>query len=196
MDDLTARAVAIGLQAGDVESWRTMYDAFAPAVWRMVTRWLGPSSSEVADVVQETFLAAARSARNFDPHKGTLFWWLSGIARHQMALHCRRTARRREVVNEFPDVELDARPTAWAANPLELAVLSEQASVVREVLLELPDEYALLLSAKYFDDISVEQLAADTRSSETAVRSKLARARQAFRGVLERRVRLRIASER
>ena len=80
------------------------------------------------------------------------------------------------------------------ANPLEAAALSEQASVVREVLLDLPDEYALLLSAKYFDDISVEQLAADTRSSEVAVRSKLARARQAFRGVFERRVRTSQAS--
>ena len=190
MDDRTAQAVAKGLQAGEVESWREMYDAFAPAIWRMVTRWLSPSSAEVADVVQETFLAAARSARNFDSSKGTLWWWLCGIARHQMALHCRRTARRREIVGELPDIELDDPPTAWDANPLEAAALSEQASVVREVLLDLPDEYALLLSAKYFDDISVEQLAADTRSSEVAVRSKLARARQAFRGVFERRVRL------
>ncbi|MCX7419048.1 MAG: sigma-70 family RNA polymerase sigma factor [Planctomycetia bacterium] len=188
MDDLTAQVVAKGLQAGDVESWREMYDAFAPAVWRMVTRWLGPSSGEVADVVQETFLAAARSARNFDSAKGTLWWWLCGIARHQMALHCRRTTRRREIVGELPDIELDDPPTAWNTNPLEVAALSEQASVVREVLLDLPDEYALLLSAKYFDEISVEQLAADTRSSEVAVRSKLARARQAFRGVFERRM--------
>ena len=186
MDDRTAHAVAKGLQAGDVESWRAMYDAFAPAVWRMVTRWLGPSSSEVADVVQETFLAAARSAKNFDPNKGTLWWWICGIARHQTALHCRRTARRREIVSEFPDCELDDSTPSWDVNPLDLAALSEQASVVREVLLELPDEYALLLSAKYFDEISVEQLAGDTRSSEVAVRSKLARARQAFRTVFER----------
>ena len=186
MDDRTACAVAKGLQAGDVESWRMMYDAFAPAVWRMVTRWLGPTSAEVADVVQETFLAAARSVRNFDPNKGTLWWWLCGIARHQTALHCRRSSRRREIVNEFSDAERDDPPTS-DVNPFDRAALSEQAAVVRAVLLELPDEYALLLSAKYFDEISVEQLAADTRSSETAVRSKLARARQAFRVVFERR---------
>lgn len=195
MDELTAQVVAKGLQAGDVESWRKVYDAFAPAVWRMVSRWLGPSSADVADVVQETFLAAARSARNFDSAKGTLWWWLCGIARNQMSLHCRRTARRREIVNELPDIELDDPPTAWDVNPLNLAALSEQASVVREVLLELPDDYALLLSAKYFDDVSIEQLATDTRSSEVAVRSKLARARLAFRGVFERRVRLGAACE-
>lgn len=196
MDDRTARAVAKGLQAGDVESWRMMYDAFAPPVWRMVTRWLGPTSAEVADVVQETFLAASRSARNFDPNKGTLWWWLCGIARHQTALHCRRTARRREVVSELPDIELDDPSTSWDANPLDMAALSEQASIVREALLELPDEYALLLSAKYFDEVSVELLAADTRSSETAVRSKLARARQAFRAVIERRAPVRSGSTR
>jgi RNA polymerase sigma-70 factor (ECF subfamily) len=100
-------------------------------------------------------------------------------------LHCRRTARRREVVGELLDSEGDDSTPSWDANPLDLAALSEQASVVRAVLLELPDEYALLLSAKYFDEVSVEQLASDTRSSEVAVRSKLARARRAFRTVFE-----------
>src|SRR5207248_116660 len=70
-----------------------LYDAFAERVWRGVARLLGPNSADVADVVQETMLAAARSARTFDDGKGSLWVWLWGIARMQVALHYRKQQR-------------------------------------------------------------------------------------------------------
>jgi RNA polymerase sigma-70 factor (ECF subfamily) len=103
-------------------------------------------------------------------------------------LHGRRTARRRQVIGEFDSLDDPELAAPFEADPCELLLVAEQAELVRAVLLELPDEYALLLSAKYFDDVSVEQLAAESRSSEVAVRSKLARARRAFRIVLESHV--------
>ncbi len=181
MDDRAARAIAEGLRAGDSSAWRELYDSFAVPTWRLVARWLGANSADVADVVQETFLAAARSAQNFDPDKGSLWWWLCGIARNQAALHGRRTARRRQVIGEIESLDDPEFAAPFEGDPCAMLLVAEQAEIVRAVLLELPDEYALLLSAKYFDDVSVEELAAATRSSEVAVRSKLARARGAFR---------------
>ena len=52
-------------------AWHQLYDAYAEAVWRCVARRVGPHAAEVADIVQETFLAAARSARTFDPAQGS-----------------------------------------------------------------------------------------------------------------------------
>src|SRR5262245_65458791 len=78
------------LVGGSADGWRMLYDAFAEAVWRCVARRVGPHTAEVADIVQETFLAAARAARSYDPARGSLWVWLSGIARRQTALHFRR----------------------------------------------------------------------------------------------------------
>src|SRR6516165_9585156 len=93
MDVHQERAIAQGLRDGKPEAWRALYDAYAERVWRCVARLLGPESADVADVVQETFLAAARSARTFDAARGTLWLWLWGIARNQVAVHCRKEKR-------------------------------------------------------------------------------------------------------
>jgi RNA polymerase sigma-70 factor (ECF subfamily) len=55
--------------------------------------------------------------------------------------------------------------------------------MVRGVLTELTIDYETVLTAKYLDGASVEQIAATQQCSAAAVRSRLARARQAFRQV-------------
>src|SRR6185295_15887498 len=97
MDEQQERTIAQGLRDGKSEAWREFYDAFAQRVWNHAARVLGPRSADVADVVQETFLAAARSARGFDESKGTLWSWLWGIAHNHVALHLRKQQRREQV---------------------------------------------------------------------------------------------------
>src|SRR3954452_14671579 len=93
LDDHHELRIAQGLREGKADAWQALYDAYAERVWRGVARLLGPRSADVADVVQETMLAAARSARTFDPAKGALWPWLWGIARLQVALHYRKQER-------------------------------------------------------------------------------------------------------
>jgi len=184
MDEHHEREVALGLREGRPDAWRALYDAFAERVWRAVARRLGPNAADVADVVQDTFLAAARSARTYDPERGPLWAWLWGIARVHVALHYRKVERREQVYL------IRARRNACESNgqpgdPLEAA---ELALLVRATLVDLPADYEVLLSAKYFDGDSVDAIAARERSTPVAVRSKLARARQAFREAFEKPV--------
>ena len=60
---------------------------------------------------------------------------------------------------------------------------AELAAMVRAVLTELPIDYETVLTAKYLDGASVEQIAGVQQCTVTAVRSRLARAREAFRKV-------------
>jgi RNA polymerase sigma-70 factor (ECF subfamily) len=189
------------LRVGSAEAWHELYDAFAEAVWRCVARRVGPHAAEVADIVQETFLAAARSARSFDPARGSLWSWLSGIARRQAALHFRRKQTRPEgygdgaVGNAFrgvPGTADHGRLLDWldghAAEPADFLAAAETAAAVRQVLDELPVDYETLLVGKYMDGLSLEELAEDDDSTASAISSKLARARRAFREAFERLV--------
>ncbi len=176
MDDAQQREVAAGLQRGKPEAWRMLYDEYSRGVWRWVARLMGPQSADVADVVQETFLAAAGSARRFDPSRGSLWLWLCGIARNQVALSFRKRKRR------APSAEVgDCVPDAGEPPPDEVLAAGELASSVRGVLRELPADYGTLLTAKYCDGATANQIAAKQQCSAAAVRSKLARARRAFR---------------
>src|SRR5438270_2532341 len=93
MDELQEQAVAQGLRAGKADAWRALYDAYAERVWRSVARLMGPGAADVADVVQETFMAAARAAPGYDAARGPLWLWLWGIARRHVALHYRKQQR-------------------------------------------------------------------------------------------------------
>ncbi len=180
MDEHLAREVARGLRAGRPDAWRALYDAFAERVWCGVARLLGPSSADVADVVQETMIAAARSARGFDEASGTLWNWLWGIARHKVALHFRKQNR-----HDLLKLAANGRLARWLDGiedaPTDLLETAELTFLVRLALSELSDEYESLLTAKYLDGVAVECIAAREQSTESAVRSKLARAREAFR---------------
>ena len=188
MDSQQERAVAQGLRDGKPEAWRALYDAYAERVWRCAARLIGGNAADVADVVQETFLAAARSATTYDASRGTLWVWLWGIARRHVALHFRKQQRHDRL--RQAEAWLAARNGELLGNredaPPELLEAAELATLVRVTLTELPADYELLLTAKYLDGESVDSIATQEQSTSQAVRSKLARARQAFRAAFEK----------
>jgi RNA polymerase sigma-70 factor (ECF subfamily) len=194
MDQRREREIAQGLRAGKAEAWQALYDAYSAQVWRSVARLVG-NAADAADVVQETFLAAARSARSFDPARGTLWMWLCGVARRHVALHFRKEAqwrRLREATLRLAtagDSAFDWLETRELPAD-EVLASAELALVVRAALAELPDDYQGLLAAKYLDGASVEEIVAqhspEGPTTVEAVRSKLARARRAFKEVFAR----------
>ena len=191
MGDYIDTEMAKGLRQGNRDAWLKLYDRYAEKLWRNVARLMGDDQASVADIVQETFLAVARSAGNFDPRRGCLWVWLWTIAKRQVALHYRKRQ---------PDAALTQARRWWTSlngqkdnwlqgtdkAPTEVLESRELAELVRYTLEKLPAEYQVLLMAKYMDGIAIEELANQVNSSPVAVRSKLARARKAFRRVFKR----------
>jgi RNA polymerase sigma-70 factor, ECF subfamily len=175
-------AVAEGLRGGRVEAWAALYDAHSEDVWRYAARLLGGDRDSVADVVQETFLAAARSARGFDLDRGTLRSWLLGIVHTQTLQHFRRRGRS----GRDRDALSRERLGNESADPAAEMVRREQADQVRNMLAEMPADYAWLLVAKYVDDQPIAEMSAELALGAEAVRSKLARARRLFRTAMSR----------
>ena len=187
LDEPDQRAVIRGLRDGHRDAWTALYDGYSTDVWRYVARLIGSSTVDVADVVQDTFLAAARSARQFDADKGTLWSWLTGIAHHQTSIYWKQIHRRSRLfelvqsgVGELRRSVGDSDDTSDIWNRREMADL------VRATLATLSSDYATMLTAKYLDEQSLEEIAAQHGGSVDAVKSKLARARREFRARFER----------
>ncbi len=161
-----------------------LYDAYAHRVWENVARLVGDASA-VPDIVQDTFLAAAQSARDYDPQRGSLWVWLWGIARRQMALHFRKQSRSLGLERLrcwWQSLESSKRTMLTNLEaPVNLLACHELGEMVRLCLTRLDAEYQLLLMAKYLDEHSVDRIAQQLACTPVAVRSKLARARKAFR---------------
>ncbi|HNS23104.1 MAG TPA: sigma-70 family RNA polymerase sigma factor, partial [Sedimentisphaerales bacterium] len=226
MDRPTETEIAAGLRQGDREAWLALYDLYADKVWRNVARLVGSDPASVADIVQETFLAAAHSAGNFNPRRGSLWVWLWTIGKRQVALHYRKCEQRSALVQaQMWWMSLDGQKDQWLQGdekpPSEVLESRELAELVRSAIEELLAEYqvlprqryigphllkrtiptcvsrrktliraessaVVLLTAKYIDGAAIGQIADQAKGSRMAVRSKLARARKAFREAFAR----------
>jgi len=191
MDTDTEREIAKGLQRGERQAWQKLYQAYAEPVWRNISRLVGSDSSIVADIVQETFIAAAHSAKDFDLHRGSLWIWLWTIAKRQVALYYRKqkpSTGLKQARNWW--AALDGEKFDWidakADIPPDILQSQELATLVRAAVRELPGDYQAMLLAKYVDDHPVKKIAGQMNCSESAVRSKLARARKAFRKIFKK----------
>ena len=191
MGEQTDTEIANGLQQGSRDAWLKLYDLYAEKLWQNAARLLGDDPASVADIVQETFLIAARSAGSFNPRRGCLWVWLWTIAKRQVALHYRKGRQRLAIAQARQWwTSLNGQKDDWLQGtekpPTEALESRELAELVRYTLAELPAEYQVLLMAKYVDGAPIEEVASQVDSSPVAVRSKLARARKAFRRVFKR----------
>jgi len=178
--------IAEGLQQGNRDAWLSLYELYAEKLWCNVARLMAHDPASVADVVQETLLSAARSAKNFNPRRGSLWTWLWTIAKRQVALHYRKRTSKAIIARaqqwwSLLDGQTSDWIGGWEKPPAEVLESAELATLVRFTLTELSAEYQTLLMAKYVDGLTIEDIARETNGSSVAVRSKLARARKAFR---------------
>lgn len=193
----TERDVIRGLQQGDLDAWDALCRQYSGRVWAYLSRLIGSDAAAVADVFQETMLAVAKSGRRLQD-ESHLWGWLAGIAHRQAALHWRRVYRDRQRNKVAGQSELvaagdrsaaDQRAAADPAEPVargdeqpsQQAERKETIHVVRYVLAQLRSEYAVVLVAKYMEEMSVHQIVESIGGSVESVRSRLARARKEFR---------------
>ena len=180
------RDVGWRLRDGDRTAWAALFEHYKVAVWHLAGRLVGNNPTVIADVVQDVFLAAATAARRFDPELGTLWGWLTGITHRQAANFWRKEERACRWKTLVESGQIDV-PLLFESDDQFLLETERQevADLVRRVLAELSSDYAVLLTSKYLDDRSLEDLAAEFGSSIEATKSKLARARREFRAAFE-----------
>ena len=168
-----AEAVFVRAAAGgDRMAWRQLLEGNAERVARYV-RWRCAGIPDLtADVIQQSWLEAARSLKRFDPALGSFSDWVGGVVRRVILAELRKWRRYRH----------RHRSLAGLPEPVQSAMEpSGDAETVVRVLAELPEEYEAVLRAKYLDGCSVREIAGATGLGEKAVESRLTRARDAFR---------------
>jgi RNA polymerase sigma-70 factor (ECF subfamily) len=167
-DSWRERALRDAAVAGDPAAWRALYDSAYDRLAGYV-RWRTAGLTDLADdVIQETWLTAARRIRVFDPASGSFTAWVAGIAANVVRNQVR--ARRRR-----PESLTGDEPARVSSDP------REQAERVAAALAALPERSERVLRAKYLDGQPVDAIARAWGETRKAVESLLSRARQAFR---------------
>jgi RNA polymerase sigma-70 factor, ECF subfamily len=155
--------------AGDERAWQVLYDESFTGLFRYVCWRCGGLRDRAEELVQETWLTAVRRVRHFDPERAGFATWLRGIASNVIRNHLRslRVAQRHR--------PLDGSEPAPAQDNCDTA---ERIALALAALVE---RHEAVLRAKYLEQRSVADIAAEWQESPKAIESLLTRARETFR---------------
>lgn len=161
------RAVVDAVLAGDRDAYRVLVEREAGPV-RALCMAVLRDSDEADDVAQEAFVHAYRALAGYRGD-GSFGAWIGRIAAR---LAVARAAQRRRAATTAidPDAFVDER-----ANPERSALRSEHDEAVRRAIAQLPAEQREVVARRYFEDMSVEQIATLIGVPTGTVKSRLHR---------------------
>jgi len=121
--------------------------------------------------------------RKFAPQQGAFLGWLQGISSNVLRNHLRKHAKNTKLQQQ-------AAGQAGMNNHSDtFRSINNNQEHIATVLDAISDRHEAVLRAKYFDGLTVEQIAAGWETTPKAVESLLTRARQSFRELYENIVR-------
>lgn len=167
--------------AGDRAAFGQLVRAYERPIYNLTYRMLG-DPQEAEDAAQETFIRAYTRLSTYQRERKFVNWLLS-IASHYCIDRLRRRAR-------APQLSLDdPLPPQWlsseADRPDQVVNQKIQQERLRRVLERLPPDYRVVIILRYWHDMSYEEIAATTGCTESAIKSRLHRARQMMAQQLE-----------
>lgn len=134
----------------------------------------------VDEVMQEVALAAVQQAAPISD-ASKVAPWLYRVAVRQSLLFHRRRGRRRSLEQRYAAQVATPRATVTNQDPLDWLLRSERSEIVRQSLASLAERDAEILVLKYGEGLSYQQIATHLGVSQSAVETRLHRARKRLR---------------
>ncbi len=160
-------------RAGDVEAFTQLVEAYQKPVYNLGYRMLG-NATDAEDAAQETFIRVYTRLNTFDMNRKFSSWLLS-IASH----YCiDRLRRRRMTLLSLEDVAFTSHLACGKEQPEEAVARDEKEAQVHQLLDILPEDYRAAVVLRYWYDYSYKEIAQVLDTTESAIKSRLFRARQ------------------
>jgi len=155
---------------GDEDAFRFLYRRHTPAVYQFVLRLVGGNVQEAEDVIQETWMRAARGLEGFR-WKSALRSWLTGIALNRV----RETARKKK--RSLVEVDGEWEIPAAASDPGQRIDLDRALEL-------LPPGFRTVLVLHDVEGFTHQEIGGQLGITDGTSKSQLHGARKAMRRLL------------
>lgn len=175
------------LRAGDRAEFARLVDAYSGALYRLALKMLG-NPQDAEDVLQNTFLKALQGLKTFEG-RSSLSTWLYRIAVNEALMLLRKhrpevpitdTLTKEEEGSDYAPVEF----TDWCCLPEEEFVSAESRKTLDDAIRRLPETLRTVFLLRDIEGLSILETGEALGLTETAVKTRLLRARLRLRELL------------
>ncbi len=177
------------LRSGDGEAFEELVCSHIGRMLSVVRRLVG-NDEDASDAVQDAFLSAFKAIGNFDGN-ARLGTWLHRIAVNAALMKLRSTRSRREksiedLLPAFLEDGHQSNPCPrWSDAAETMLVRQEARAHIQECICRLPEDFRDVLLLRDIEEFSTDETAELLGISVAVVKTRLHRARQALRTLLE-----------
>jgi RNA polymerase sigma-70 factor, ECF subfamily len=167
------------LRAGDRAEFARLVEAYSTPIYRLALKMLG-DAQDAEDVLQITFLKALQHIQEFEG-RSSLSTWLYRIAANE-ALMLLRRKRPAFSLDESPtnNEGEDAAPiefTDWCCLPESELLSAEAKQHLDQTIQTLPEKLRVVFILRDIEGLSIKETGEALNLTETAVKTRLLRAR-------------------
>jgi RNA polymerase sigma-70 factor (ECF subfamily) len=176
-----AKSDLAALRRRDPTAFRGLVETYSQRIYNLALKMLGdPDRAE--DILQETFVNAYRAIDRFEG-RSHISTWLYRIAHNAVLMRLRKEKGSPDFQSLEDDVDLDTLVVAdqWENGPERRLLQAELLQKMDEALANLSESLRIVFVLRDIDGLSTAQTAEVLDLSETAVKSRLHRARLALR---------------
>ena len=159
-----------GIASGKTEPLGDLYDESAAMLYGLALRIVG-NPADADEVVLDVFEQIWRTAKNFDPARGSVWRWLTVLTRSRAVdrLRVTKAKQQREQAGRVPDERL----LSEAPSPHEASLFREQQLVIRQALSALPAEQRRCIELAYFSELTHVEIAAALRVPLGTIKTRI-----------------------
>jgi RNA polymerase sigma-70 factor (ECF subfamily) len=177
-----------GLRAGDDAAYEKLLRAYSGRMLAVARRFMA-DEDDAREAVQEAFVSAFRAMDRFEG-ESRISTWLHRIVVNACLMKLR--TRRRKPEESIDDLlpkfaengHMQISGSSWESAD-RLLESAQTRAIVREAIERLPDAYRTVLLLRDIEEFDTEQTAEALDLTKAAVKTRLHRARQALRQLLD-----------
>jgi len=174
------------LRNGDRAEFAAMVEAYYAMIYRLSIKMVG-NPQDAEDILQETFIKAYRYLKDFDG-RSSLSTWLYRVATNEALMFLRRKRPEQISIDEPVETgEGEVEPVQivdWCCLPEQELLSSEARLHLDRAIEELSTSLRIVFVLRDIQGLSTLETAEVLNLSETAVKTRLSRARLRLREVL------------
>lgn len=171
------------LRAGDRTEFARLVETYYTPIYRLALKMLA-NEQDAEDVLQTTFLKAIQNIHDFEG-RSSLSTWLYRIAANEalMLLRRKRPQVSMDQEAEEPDdsLPMPEQFTDWCCLPEQEFATLEAKKQLDQAIQKLPEKLRVVFLLRDIEGLSIKETSEALNLTETAVKTRLLRARLALR---------------